>query len=576
MFSKNNQETKEVEMQVFSNSVEIEKKEIQKKFIQNNNTYIHHSNSNFHQKKNLAHKKYNKYLYNSNFNNSMNSVQNNLLLDYNVIHQNSNSNNEYSNKNYQDSKNNSLDSMYYSRSWPFASNNNLLYRNDKSDKKNKNNNNYSQINNTNNHPYNQYNNYNQTTNENSHKNSNYYYTLGTPMDIYESNWNSTNEYKKKKKSVENVCVSNGSPSDNFIRSNKTLTLSDNILMMEKKSYCINCGKYGHLFKKCMYPILSFGLIGYYYEPSDMSCDENDINFIMIQSKNTFHFLDFIRGKYELLDTESIKKLFENMTKSEIEMLSCKDFDMIWKETYHDIYTLNEIQENQKKLSKTKFDMLVEGYTIQNIFYDLTYFLETNKHSKIEISWSFPKGRRNYKESDLMCAIREFEEETGLKRKFFEIKEPKKIYCETYIGDNNIEYQHRYFLAEFHQKIDIEFSEMNSHQMIEIGSLKWLKKDEAIKNINPFYKQRIEIVSQFINDILENKKKVNHRKPFHKNNQTKNIPHFNISGNKTSMTCNLDKMDKTPTNDIDVTKTSSIHNPNKFLVDNNEEYILLES
>ena len=53
--------------------------------------------------------------------------------------------------------------------------------------------------------------------------------------------------------------------------------------------------------------------------------------------------------------------------------------------------------------------------------------------------------------------------------------------------------------------------MNSHQVIEIGTLKWLTKEEAIRNINPIYKQRIEIVNQFVDDILENKKRFHHRK-----------------------------------------------------------------
>lgn len=564
MFSKKNQEPKELEMQVFSNSLESEKKDSTKKvFPIYNNIYNYNSS-----KKNYNTNNYNKKInrYNNTYNNSNTNNYNtnlqssqNMFIDFHGSDQKSL---------LQDSSSNSFESNIYSKSWPFANNN--FYKNEKIEKKHRNNN------------HNHFHLHNQTYNSDfSAKNSNYYYTLSYPSD-------SGNEQKRKKKNCEII-----TPTDNSMRNNNcnninkniTCNFSDNLLLLEKKSYCINCGKYGHLFKKCMYPILSFGLIGYYYEPSETGpADENDIHFIMIQSKNTFHFLDFIRGKYELLDTESIKKLFENMTKSEIEMLSCKDFDIIWKETYHDIYILNEIQENQKKISKTKFDMLVEGYMIQNVFYNLSYFLELNKNSQIEISWSFPKGRRNYKESDLMCAIREFEEETGLKRKFFEIKEPKKIYCETYIGDNNIEYQHRYFLAEFHHKIDIEFCEMNSHQMIEIGSLKWLKKDEAIKNINPFYKQRIEIVSQFIHDILENKKKVNHRKPFQKTNQSnsKNVPHFHISVNKTPMSCSFDKTDKGQiketqhSNILDLTKTSSICNSNIFLADNTEDYILLEN
>jgi 8-oxo-dGTP pyrophosphatase MutT (NUDIX family) len=549
MFSKKNQEPKELEMQVFANSLESEKKDSTKKvFPIYNNIYNYNSS-----KKNYNNNNYNKKM--NRHNNHNTNLQNspNMFIDFHESEQKSF---------FQDSNRNNFESNIYSKSWPFANN---FYKNEKIEKKHRNIHLHNQTNNCN--------------SDFSAKHSNYYYTLSYPSDYI-------TDQKRKKKNCEII-----PPTDNFMRNNSynnnnkniTSTLSDNLLLLEKKSYCINCGKYGHLFKKCMYPILSFGLIGYYYEQSE-SCDENDIHFIMIQSKNTFHFLDFIRGKYELLDTESIKKLFENMTKSEIEMLSCKDFDIVWKETYHDIYVLNEIQENQKKISKTKFDMLVEGYMIQNVFYNLSYFLELNKNSQIEISWSFPKGRRNYKESDLMCAIREFEEETGLKRKFFEIKEPKKIYCETYVGDNNIEYQHRYFLAEFHHKIDIEFCEMNSHQIIEIGSLKWLKKNEAIRNINPFYKQRIEIVSQFIHDILENKKKVNHRKPFQKTNQSnsKNVPHFHISLNKTPMIHSFDKMDKEKikethhSNVLDLTKTSSICNSNIYLADNTEDYILLEN
>jgi 8-oxo-dGTP pyrophosphatase MutT (NUDIX family) len=331
---------------------------------------------------------------------------------------------------------------------------------------------------------------------------------------------------------------------------------------EKKSYCINCGKYGHLFKKCIYPILSFGLIGYHYDVKSQN-----INFIMIQSKNTFHFLDFIRGKYDILDIDCLHKLFINMTPNEIEMIKSKNFDLIWKETYHDIYILNDIQENQKKISKAKFDFLNQGFLLANNFYNLNYFLELNKNSKIEISWSFPKGRRNYKESDLMCAIREFEEETGIKRKYFEIKEPKKIYCETYIGDNNIEYQHRYFLAEFHQKIELEINCMNSHQMIEIGMLKWLNKDDALKNINTFYKQRIDIVNQFISDILENKKKIYNRK---NNSFIKNTP----PNHKLNSHDRTDKISKQPFfhNIFDNSKAYLSNNQNTYIDYNNEDDI----
>ena len=39
---------------------------------------------------------------------------------------------------------------------------------------------------------------------------------------------------------------------------------------------------------------------------------------------------------------------------------------------------------------------------------------------IETEWEFPKGRRNFQEKDLTCALREFEEETGCNKNSLKI------------------------------------------------------------------------------------------------------------------------------------------------------------
>ena len=41
-------------------------------------------------------------------------------------------------------------------------------------------------------------------------------------------------------------------------------------------------------------------------------------------------------------------------------------------------------------------------------------------------WEFPKGRRNYMETDIKCALREFQEETGISKESIKIINDRKL------------------------------------------------------------------------------------------------------------------------------------------------------
>lgn len=289
---------------------------------------------------------------------------------------------------------------------------------------------------------------------------------------------------------------------------------------DKKPYCVNCGRNGHIFKKCLLPILSYGLIGYYIDNNT-----NDIFIIMIQSKNTFSFLDFISGKYDIYNCtyneiyQKLDDLFSKMTINELNTIKTKSFNEIWDDTYFDFDNDNDIVYIEKKKdnnniylkntklynnSYDKYNFIINGFTYNDKMINLNYFINKylNDNNKNFISWSFPKGRRNYKESDLNCAVREFEEETNIEKKYFEIKEHKKIYKENYTGDNNVNYEHRYYLAELYHMYDLEIDPNNIHQKIEIGNLSWININDAKNIINPFYSKRINIIENLKYDILQ--------------------------------------------------------------------------
>ena len=92
-----------------------------------------------------------------------------------------------------------------------------------------------------------------------------------------------------------------------------------------------------------------------------------------------------------------------------------------------------------------------------------------------------KGRRNYLENDLDCAIREFTEETGLINKNFKIIKNILPYDEIFIGSNYKSYKHKYYLAY------LENSDINikNYQKSEVSNAKWATLNECLQLFRPY-------------------------------------------------------------------------------------------
>jgi hypothetical protein len=100
--------------------------------------------------------------------------------------------------------------------------------------------------------------------------------------------------------------------------------------------CTNCGLTGHLFRNCLAPVTSYGIIAVKYDndinrsslfsKTTMVNNGNDsIQFLLIQRKDSLSFVEFIRGKYNQYDTEYISKLLLGMTQDEQHRLRTKNF-----------------------------------------------------------------------------------------------------------------------------------------------------------------------------------------------------------------------------------------------------------
>ena len=253
--------------------------------------------------------------------------------------------------------------------------------------------------------------------------------------------------------------------------------------------CRNCGLNGHLYKDCLHPIMSFGIICY-------KIIDNNVKYIMIQRKDSLSFMEFVRGKYNVDDYDYLKQLFEYMTDNEKKMILNNSFDNIWNYTWSQ-NTHNNFKQTKEYIdSKNKFDNIINTSYFKNLI-----SLKNYKNNYTEQEWGFPKGRKKIKESDIDCAIREFCEETQLYKDDIQIDSKIIPFQEIFFGTNNILYKHVYYIAKI-VKEDAKILLDNNcmEQIREVRALKWFTYNEVLEHIKNHNIERIKIFKKAHNII----------------------------------------------------------------------------
>ena len=107
-------------------------------------------------------------------------------------------------------------------------------------------------------------------------------------------------------------------------------------------YCNNCGIKGHVYRDCLSPIMSCGII---------LCKKVDDEYkvLMINRKDSLCYIDFLRGKYKIENIEYIKILLNKITVKEKEKLLNLTYDQLWCK----LWNLNELTESMKEKNDYK-------------------------------------------------------------------------------------------------------------------------------------------------------------------------------------------------------------------------------
>ena len=292
------------------------------------------------------------------------------------------------------------------------------------------------------------------------------------------------------------------------------------------SCCNNCGKRGHSFYQCKMPIISNGIIAYRKHPESKA-----IEYLMICRKDSLGLMDFIRGKYSVNNKYYIMNMISQMTVEERMMLLNYSFDDIWKHVW-DLPEANVFLHNEKDaaiivpdqqctdqqctdrlitdqrykseeyISREKFNQLRKGIYLNDpqSHFSLASMIAECHQSWDEPEWGFPKGRRNYNENDIDCALREFYEETGFQnKKMSAVVMNLAPYEEIFMGSNYKSYKHRYFLMYIDYELSLN-EKMADIDKTEVSKVEWKSFNKCLGIIRTYNLEKKRILSN-INIVL---------------------------------------------------------------------------
>ena len=114
---------------------------------------------------------------------------------------------------------------------------------------------------------------------------------------------------------------------------------------------------------------------------------------------------------------------------------------------------------------------------------------------VEPEWGFPKGRRMRGETDLDCAIREFEEETNIPKEAYKIREDL-VFTETFVGTNKVKYKHIYFVTLLKDSKLFNLNQkLTPLQRREVSNVEWKTLTECKKITRPHYVERKRMITE---------------------------------------------------------------------------------
>lgn len=210
-----------------------------------------------------------------------------------------------------------------------------------------------------------------------------------------------------------------------------------------------------------------------------SFKKKNIELLFVKKRCTYWYTTFVLGKYNVRGNERLLYMFSRMTPEEKLVILSMNFETIWNHHWQ-THNFNPkfgnrrpiIQAESYATKKAKFDELVlkdNGNRLRNII---------SRSKNRPLIWEIPKGRKhNNAENDIECAVREFEEETNIKKDSYMFLPMNPISYSHRDGDVN--YTNLYYIATPIKPIRCRLNFDMLDQISEIIDVKWFTEQEAV-------------------------------------------------------------------------------------------------
>jgi len=222
---------------------------------------------------------------------------------------------------------------------------------------------------------------------------------------------------------------------------------------------------------------------------------------MVCRKHSYTYIEFIRGKYNILDHDYLQILIDRMTIHEKAMVKRYPFNKLWNDLWgnNNRFVKEHSVRNDFYRSAIKFNILLGGFrSIKDGKWKSLYGYINNSHTQyIEPEWYFPKGKPDGKhESNIDCAIREFIEETNLNASQLMVMMTNDAMEEEHMGCNGRRYKTIFYMALYPSMNDLPDTK-NKYQEDEVSNIMWLSPSQCIMKIRSYEKEK----HRFIKDYL---------------------------------------------------------------------------
>ena len=231
---------------------------------------------------------------------------------------------------------------------------------------------------------------------------------------------------------------------------------------------------------CRLPSLSVGIIA-------TTHINGVLHFLLIRRKDGMAYCDIVRRRSPIVNRQHLQNLVDTMTNAEKERVLAEEHNSMWKAMWT---ASSKNSRAEQTTAASNFEKLRESGALAEA-------VAASKTSWAETEWEFPKGRKNYQERDQACAMREFEEETGIPCECIEIISNIVPIEEAFTGTNGKAYRHRHYVAYVKNRNVC----LDEYQRSEVSAVGWFPFEAAMNKLRAYHYEKRRSLA-LVNSVVD--------------------------------------------------------------------------